>query len=294
MRLQLRRRPSLALVLATVLATALALLTAACGSDDSKDARAASPDTAGTTAPTPAPAKVTLQGDITVFAAASLTDAFKELGKAFEAANPGTHVTFNFGASSALATQIDQGQPGDVFASADSANMKKVTDKNLAGPPVIFATNIPVVVVPASGSPVKAFEDLVKPGVKLVLATPAVPIGNYSRTIFTNASAASGGISADFSEKALANLKSNEADVRAVLAKVQTGEADAGIVYATDAAVAGAQVKTVPIPEKYNVIARYPIATLTESGHAEGAAGFIAFILSDAGQAILQKYGFGH
>jgi molybdate transport system substrate-binding protein len=276
---------------------ALAFLAAACGDDDdAKTPTVAVSATAAPASPTasPTPTPVPLSGDITVFAAASLTDAFKEAGKAFETAHPGVHVTFNFAGSSALATQINQGQPGDVFASADTVQMKVVTDKNGADTPVMFATNVPTIVIPASGSPVAAFEDLAKPGIKLVLAAPTVPIGNYARQIFTNASKAPpDGVSADFSDKALANLKSNEADVKSVLAKIQTGEGDAGVVYTTDAATVATQVKQISIPAKYNVIAQYPIATLKESGHPDVAKAFLAFITSSDGQAILAKYGFG-
>jgi molybdate transport system substrate-binding protein len=260
---------------ASVAALLVAGFASACGDDD---------DTA-----TPGPA---LSGEIIVHAAASLADAFKEAGTQFQALHPGVKVTFNFASSSALATQINQGQPGDVFASADNANMKLVADGGGADAQTIFATNLPVVIVPASGSPVQSFQDLGKPGIKLVLAAAAVPIGNYARQVFTNASAANGGIAADFSDKALANLKSNETDVKAVLAKVQTGEADAGVVYTTDAAMAK-QIKTIPIPDRYNVIAQYPIAVLKESGHLDLATPFVAFITSGPGQAILQKYGFG-
>jgi molybdate transport system substrate-binding protein len=170
--------------------------------------------------------------------------------------------------------------------------MKVVTDGSGASTPQNFVTNVPVVVVPASGSPVAAFADLAKPGVKLVLAAPAVPIGNYSRQIFTKASTASGA-GADFSDKVLANLKTNEADVKSVLAKVQVGEADAGVVYKTDATVAGNQVKAIEIPTQYNVIASYPIATVKAAKNATVATAFVAFIRSDAGQQILAKYGFG-
>jgi molybdate transport system substrate-binding protein len=277
------------------LAVMSALGSAACGDDDSTTTPTAAPASATsiTAGATATPTQLPLSGDITVFAAASLTDAFKEAGKQFETAHPAVHVAFNFAGSSALATQINQGQPGDVFASADSANMKLVTDKGGADSPVIFATNVPTVVVPSTGSPVASFADLAKPGVKLVLAAAAVPIGNYARQIFTNASAASGGISSDFSDKVLANLKSNEADVKAVLAKIQTGEGDAGVVYTTDAATVATQVKQIPIPDKYNVIAQYPIASLKETAHADVAKSFVSFITSDAGKAILQKFGFG-
>lgn len=266
---------------------AMAFAIAACGDGSGATPSSTVASATGAAMPTP------LKGDITVLAAASLTDAFKEAGKAFETANPGVRVTFSFAASSALVTQIDQGQPGDVFASADGANMKKVTDKNQAANPVVFATNVPVLVVPASGAPVSTFEDLAKPGVKLVLAAPSVPIGNYARQTLANASSPNGGIAPGFSDQVLANLKSNETDVRAVLAKVQLGEADAGIVYTTDAAIAKGDVKTIAIPEKYNVVAQYPIAALAESKHKDVAGAFIAFITSDTGQALMQKHGFG-
>jgi molybdate transport system substrate-binding protein len=278
------RRWLAAVLIATICVAALS----ACGDDDAT----VPTSTTTTQAGAPTATRVPLTGDITVFAAASLTDSFKEAGKAFEAAHPGVHVTFNFAGSSALATQINQGAPAVVFASADAAQMKVVTEGAGSSAPQNFVTNVPVVVVPASGSPVAAFADLAKPGVKLVLASPAVPIGNYARQIFTKASTASGA-GADFSDKVLANLKSNEADVKSVLAKIQVGEGDAGVVYKTDATVAGNQVKTIEIPTQYNVIASYPIATVNEAKNATVAAAFVAFIRSDAGQQIMAKYGFG-
>jgi molybdate transport system substrate-binding protein len=208
------------------------------------------------------------------------------------AANPKTGVTFNFASSATLATQINEGGPADLFASADNATMKTVTDKANAADPKIFATNLPVVVVPKTGSPVQAFADLAKAGVKLVLAAPEVPIGNYARTVLTNASAANGGISPDFSAKVLANLKSNESNVKAVLVKIQTGEADAGIVYSTDAATVPNDVRTIAIPQQYNVIASYPIATIASTKHLDVAAAFAQFVLGPNGQAILGKWGF--
>jgi molybdate transport system substrate-binding protein len=171
--------------------------------------------------------------------------------------------------------------------------MQVVTDAGSASGPLLFATNKPVVVVPKGDSPVVSFADLAKPGIKLVLAAPEVPAGKYAREVFTNASKASGGVSADFSEKVLANLRSNEANVRAVLAKIQVGEADAGIVYTTDAATAPDDVALVEIPEQYNVVARYPVAAITSSKNEAAAKAFIAFLLSTEGQSVLQKYGFG-
>ena len=251
------------------LALAVATILAACGSsgDDPDDS------------------------EILVFAASSLTEAFKELGTTFEQENPGTKVTFNFAASSALATQINEAAPADVFASADAAQMKVVTDKGNAAGPVIFAKNSPVVVVPKGRSGVAAFADLAKPGLRLVLAAKEVPIGRYSREILTNASA-TGGVSADFSDNVLANLKSDEANVRAVLTKVQLGEADAGIVYKTDVAAAAGEVAVVEIPAAYNVVAEYPIAVTKQTQNRASADAFVAFVRSAEGVAILEKYGF--
>ncbi|MCC6382243.1 MAG: molybdate ABC transporter substrate-binding protein [Dehalococcoidia bacterium] len=273
----------------------------ACGSDDESSTTPtaaetvqSSPSTATSSqaAVPPAATSTPVEGKITVFAAASLTDAFKAIGTAFSAANPKASVTFNFAGSSALATQINEGAPADVFASADDANYRLVAAKGTIDPQAIFATNVPVIVAPSSGSPVSSFEDLAKRGVKLVLAAPSVPIGNYARQIFTNAST-EGGAGADFSTKVLANLKSNETDVKSVLAKIQVGEGDAGVVYKTDAAIAGGQVRTIAIPEKYNIVAQYPIGATKGSGNVAAARAFVAFVLSDAGQTILARHGFG-
>lgn len=233
----------------------------------------------------------TIDGEITVFAASSLSEAFKEVGAAFEKANPGTEVTFSFAASSALAVQINEGAPADVFASADTAQMKNVIDQGNAEEPTVFATNTPVVVVPKDGKAVATFADLAKPGIKLVLAGKDVPIGRYAREVLAKASG-TGGISPDFSDRVLANLKSEEANVRAVLTKVQLGEADAGVVYKTDVGAAANEVRVIEIPTAYNVVAEYPIAVLKASKNQVTAAGFVAFIRSAAGQAIMEKYGF--
>ncbi len=232
-----------------------------------------------------------VSGQITVYAAASLTDAFKDLGKQFEAAYPGSKVTFSFAASSALATQINEGAPADVFASADNAQMQVVTNNGDAEKPKVFAQNLAVIAVPKNDNIVRSLEDLAKPGVKLVLANRDVPIGKYAREIFLKASAG-GAIDPHFSDDVLRNLKSEEANVRAVLVKVQLGEADAGVVYQTDIAAAANDVKAVEIPRQYNVVAQYPIAAITHSKNATSAQAFIDFVLSDAGQATLVHYGF--
>jgi molybdate transport system substrate-binding protein len=234
-----------------------------------------------------------IRGDLTVFAASSLTEAFKAAAGRFEALHPDVSVTFNFGASSALVVQLDEGAPGDVFASADLTQMNAAATKGRVRDARVFATNMPVVVVPGSGSRVGRFEDLAKPGVRLVLAAPEVPIGRYSREILARASAAAGGPGAGFSEAVLANLKSNEANVRAVLTKVQLGEADAGIVYGTDARVGGSDVLTIEVPREYNVLAEYSAAVAISARNPAAASAWIAFLLSAEGQEILAAHGFG-
>lgn len=229
---------------------------------------------------------------LTVFAAASLTDAFGEMEKNFEAANPSVTVTFNFAGSQALRTQIEQGAPVDVFASANSKEMDAlVGGKFIAeGTPQLFLTNKLVVILPA-GNPagVEKLEDLAKPGLKLVLAAEEVPVGNYSRQSLEKMN---GSFGADFKDKVLANLVSNEDNVKQVVAKVQLGEADAGIVYTSDA-VAAPDLKAIEIPTELNIIAKYPIAALSKSDNADLAGAFVAYVLSPEGQAILKKWGFG-
>jgi molybdate transport system substrate-binding protein len=259
--------------------------------------RAASPSTAASptrpaSTPIAAPPRVT--GKLTVFAAASLTDAFNEMKATIEAANPGTTITFNFAASSALRTQLEQGAKADTFASADTVQMDNAKKANLIqGDSAIFARNTPVIIVPANNpANITGPADLAKPGVKLVLAAPEVPIGNYARQVIKKL-ATDPAMGADYEAKALANLVSNEANVRAVLAKIQLGEGDAGIVYASDVTPAvAAQLKVIGIPTGLNVIAEYPVAVVQGAANAAGAQQFIAYLLSAAGQATLQKWGF--
>jgi molybdate transport system substrate-binding protein len=200
---------------------------------------------------------------LTVFAAASLTDAFAEIGKGFEAANPGVTVTFNFAGSQALRTQIEEGAPADVFASASGKEMDTlVTGKFVTeGSPQVFLMNKLVVILPANNpAGLVKLEDLVKPGIKLVLAAEAVPVGNYARQVLDKMNASFG---AGFKDKVLANVVSNEDNVKQVVAKVQLGEADAGIVYTSDS-IAAPDLKTFEIPSELNVIVKYPIAPLSD------------------------------
>ncbi|MEX2080871.1 MAG: molybdate ABC transporter substrate-binding protein [Dehalococcoidia bacterium] len=230
-------------------------------------------------------------GSITVFAAASLTDAFGAIGEEFEAANPGASVEFNFASSSALAVQIGEGAPADVFAAADTTQMEVVVESGDASEAFLFAANLPVVAVPAGSTAVATFEDLAKPGIRLVLAAQDVPIGRYAREVLENASGEAG-IGPGFAVDALANLRSDEANVRAVLTKVQLGEADAGIVYATDLAASGDDVRAVEIPARFNVVASYPIAVITTSSNPVLALAFVDFVLSAQGQSVLVEFGF--
>jgi molybdate transport system substrate-binding protein len=245
--------------------TALAL--AACGGSASSASRSVA-------------ASGSPSGGITVFAAASLTQSFTTIGSAFEAAHPGARVTFNYGASSALAQQITQGAPADVFASASPTNMQQVIDGKAANDSTVFARNVLEIAVPPSNpARVTALADLGKPEVKVVLCQPQVPCGGLAQTILGKA---------DVTVKPV----SLEADVKATLAKVQLGEADAALVYVTDVAAAGDKVRGIEIPADVNAATTYPIAALTESRNAGLAQAFVAYVLSSAGQAELRKAGF--
>lgn len=264
----------------------LGLATAACGSDDGDaDEPAATDQPASTDAPgatgTPDPAAAEASGEVVVFAAASLTEAFTEVGDAFTAANPDASVTFNFAASSELVAQIIEGAPADVYASADLNNMAKLTDAAAnAEEPVVFANNLPEIIV-APGNPlgITGVEDLANDDLILVTCAPEVPCGTYATQIFDNA-----GI--------IANPDSFEENVKAVVTKVRLGEADAGIAYATDVTAAGDDADGVDIPAELNVVAEYPIAVTTEGPNPDGGQAFIDFVVSHAGQAILATSGF--
>lgn len=237
--------------------------------------------------PSSAPGRRTLN----VFAAASLTDAFGEIGKNFEAAHPSVTVAFNFAGSQTLRTQIEQGAPADVFASANNMEMNTlVTDQKVqTGTPRIFLINQLVVILPPKNpAGISSLGDLARPGLKLVLAAESVPAGNYARQVLENLNA---GLGADYKDKVLANVVSNEDDVKQVVAKVELGEADAGIVYVSDA-VAAPDLQRIEVPSSANVIAQYPIASISGSGNSDLAADFVEYVLSSDGQAILKKWGF--
>lgn len=225
---------------------------------------------------------------VRVFAAASLTESFQELAAAFEDTTPGSEVLVNLAGSSTLATQIVQGAPADVFASADSRQMRRVAEDGLlVGEAVTFARNRLVVITPAD-SEVSTLEDLTRDGLFLVLASSEVPAGNYAREVLVRLNALYG---EDYAEQVLANLVSSEPNVRQVAAKVALGEADAAFVYATDAAILE-DVRVIEIPAEVNVEARYPLAVIEGRSERGVAEQFVAFVLSEPGQTILRRYGF--
>ena len=212
---------------------------------------------------------------------ASLTDTFTELGKRFETEHDGVTVTFNFAGSSDLVAQIQQGAPADVFASADEANMTKATDEDLtAGDPTLFAANtLQIVTPPDNPKGIKSFADLAKKDVTLVICAPEVPCGAATKRIET-------------STGVTLSPASEEAKVTDVLAKVTSGEADAGLVYVTDAVGAGEDVASIPFPEAADAVNDYPIAALAGSEHGDLAQRFVDLVLSEVGQKVLEAAGF--
>jgi molybdate transport system substrate-binding protein len=235
-----------------------------------------------------------IQGELTVFTAASLTDAFKEIAAEIEQGNPGAKLTFNFAGSPTLRTQLAQGARADVFASADEPNMAGAQkDGTIVGEPRIFARNLLVVVVPAENrAGIQTLQDLTKPKLKLVLTNKDVPAGNYARQALEKMSQ-DPAYGADFAKRVLTNLVSEETNVKQVASKVQLGEADAGIIYSTDVTLAlRSAVRVIEIPAEYNIIATYPIAAVKDARNETGAQAFIAYVLSAAGQAILARHGF--
>lgn len=254
----------------------IGFITASCGSDKSDSASATT-----VTTPTPDSATSGVKGNITVFAAASLTESFTEIGKAFQTEYPGATLKFSFDASSTLVTQIAQGAPADVFASADNANMKKLIDAgNNGAAPQTFAKNS-LEIITGAGNPknITGVSDLADPSLIVVTCGPDVPIGKYSAQVFTNA-----GVTV--------TPKSFEQNVKGVVSKVSLGEADAGIVYATDVLAAGSKAVGIVIPANLDVIAEYPVVETKNAANPAGAKAFTDFVLSARGQKILGSYGF--
>jgi molybdate transport system substrate-binding protein len=231
--------------------------------------------------------------ELTVFAAASLTGAFQEIGGMFEQAHPGTRVRFNFAGSQQLATQLEQGAIADVFASADQRWMDYAVEKDLvAGEARLFAHNRLVVIVPTTNpARIGRLQDLAKRGVKLVIAAEAVPVGGYTRQSLAKLAQAPD-FGKDYDRRVLANVVSQEENVKAVVTKVQLGEADAGVVYASDALGSVARhLRVFAIPDEQNVIADYPIAALKGASAPSAAENFIGLVLAPEGQNVLKKFG---
>ncbi|ROS51450.1 molybdate ABC transporter substrate-binding protein [Frigoribacterium sp. PhB24] len=267
------RTPKTVAVLAgaTVLAAALALTGCSGSAGDT-------PTSAAPTTSTDA-----LEGSITVYAAASLTTTFTELADEFEKAHPGTTVELTFAGSSDLVTQITEGAPADVFASADEKNMAKLTDAGLVEPsaPVDFATNVLTIAVPPSNpAGVTDFADLAKPGVKTVTCAAQVPCGAAT-------------VAVEQATGVTISPVSEESSVTDVLGKVTSGEADAGLVYVTDVAAAGDGVEGIEFPEADQAVNTYPIAPVVDTANPEVARAFVAFVTGEVGRGVFRDAGFG-
>jgi molybdate transport system substrate-binding protein len=227
--------------------------------------------------------------ELVVFAAASLREVFSALGEELQRAHPGTQLRFNFAGSQELRTQIEQGAAADVFASADTRHMDALVQAGLAARPALFARNEPVIVVSREAADrVHGLADL--PTLeRIVIGTPEVPIGRYTLNILD---LASGSLGADFRARVEARVVSRELNVRQVLAKVTLGEAQAGLVYRSDARAAGEGARVVAIPANLNVIAEYPLAVLARAPHPRLARAFVELVRSAQGQAALATAGF--
>lgn len=250
----------------------------------------------GCTTPTGTPGEGTpVQAELTVFAAASLAEAFGELADRFQEAHPGVRVLINFAGSQQLAQQLAQGAPADIFASANEDQMEIVIAAGRVMPhsAQVFAHNRLVVIVPGDNpAGLATLQDLAQPGLKLVMAAPAVPVGSYTLDFLEKATVEYG---TTYSPTVLANVVSYEANVRGVLSKVRLGEADAGIVYTSDLSGvtdgAADAVGRIEIPDELNTVARYTIAPLADAPHPELAQAFIDLVLSSEGQSVLARHG---
>lgn len=231
-------------------------------------------------------------GEVVVLAATSLTEPFVDMARRIRDVYPHLNIVYSFAGSQALRTQLEQGAAADVFASANTVQMQHASESGLIeGPPKVFVRNTLLIIVPRAGpGGVSSLADLAKQGLKLTLAGPQVPVGRYSREVLQ---AAQPDYGTDFAARVLGNLVSEETSVKQVLVKVRLGEADAGIVYASDVSENVLRdVGTVPIPDAYNRLASYPIAATQAARNPSGAAAFIRFVLSPAGQTILEAHGF--
>jgi molybdate transport system substrate-binding protein len=249
----------------------LTLVVSACSSGSSTKSASAAAST--TTA-------ASMTGSLNVYAAASLTGAFNTAKTALTAANPGLNLTYNFAGSNALVSQIQQGAPADVFASADTKNMQKLVTAGLVETPVIFARNkLEIAVAPGNPKNVTGLADLAKPGVTVVLEATGVPAGDYTRQVLA-------------SQHITVTPKSLETDVKSALAKVTSGEADATVVYVTDVAAAGAKVTGVPVADTLQPTITYPIAVVRATKNPAAAQAFVDSAVSGDVQKALEAAGF--
>jgi len=230
---------------------------------------------------------------VTVFAAASLTEAFNEMARAFEQRNEGVTVRLSYQASSTLRIQLEQGAKADVYASADEFNMDLAASADvISGDPVVFARNRLAVIVPRDAFEVRGLADLASPGLRVVAGDDATPFGRYTNTAFDRL-AADPDFGPAFRDAAVGNIVSKEANVRRAVAKVEIGEADAALAYVTDTGGAGrSDLEAIPIPERYSGPIRYPIGVVRGAAAPGLAADFITFVLSEEGRAVLLRYGF--
>ncbi|MGL4340384.1 MAG: molybdate ABC transporter substrate-binding protein [Rhodoglobus sp.] len=237
---------------------------------------------AETGSPDPTPAtQSALAGQLTVFAAASLTTSFTQIADAFMAEHPEVTVVLNFGGSSGLASQIVQGAPADVFAAANEISLAPVTGAGLAGDPVVFATNtLEIAVPPGNPAEVAGLPDFSRSELAIALCAVEVPCGAASKEVLTAAGVA-------------ASVDSYEQEVTAVLTKVRLGEVDAGLVYRTDVLAARETVQGIEFAGATATVARYPIVTLTDAPNSEAAVAFVTYVLSSVGQKTLKDAGFG-
>jgi molybdate transport system substrate-binding protein len=245
-----------------------------------------------TPSPAPAAAPNAERVDLLILGAASLRRVLEAVEEAYEAAHPGTTITIWTDSSAALATQIELGAPADVFLSADTVNAQRLVDAGLAdGEPVVFAENRLTIIVP-TGNPaaIASPADLARPGLRIVAAGEEVPITKYAAELLANL-AEEPGYPSDFAAAYEANVVSREDNVKAVVAKIELGEGDAGIVYVTDAAASG-EVETVAVPDRANVRAHFAGVVIEASRHRDAARAFLAWFAGSAGQAILARFGF--
>lgn len=229
-------------------------------------------------------------GGLRVLAAASLTDVFPTLATAFAQANGGVKVSFEFAGSDALATQIEEGAQADVYAAASAKFPTKLAGEGRIGKPMPFATNTLVLAVPSGSSKVADLKSVSTPGVKLLVGAVGVPVGDYTRTVLTALDRTEG---TGWSAAVLKNVVSQEQSVKSIVAKLQTGDADAGFVYTTDIKAAAGKLTPIAIPQSAKPSATYPIAVVTSSKAKGLAQKWVGFVVSTEGQKILTDAGFG-